>query len=121
MGKYVLAVDDQPSIRFLLYEILREIGYQAKCADNGKECLNIARSKEQPAVILLDHKMPQLTGLEVLSILKSDETTKDIPVIIITGVEDIENEAKIRGARMVLTKPFDIIKLKEILSEILGS
>jgi CheY-like chemotaxis protein len=118
MGKYILVVDDKPSIRLLMYELLRDAGYQVKCISSGKECLNIARSPDKPALIILDHKMPKLTGLEVLSILKSDQETKDIPVIMITGIEDIIDEAINWGASMVLLKPFDIKKLKKVLSDL---
>ncbi|HHT64001.1 MAG TPA: response regulator [Clostridia bacterium] len=120
MMKYVLVVDDQLSIRILLYEVLREAGYHAKCVSNGEECLKIARSFSKPSLILLDYKMPLLNGIEVLSMLKTDSATKDIPVVMITATEDIENEAKRKGASMVLYKPFDLNKLTELLNGTVG-
>lgn len=121
MVEYILVVDDQKLMRLLLQEILREAGYVAKCVKNGWECLKIARSSDKPALILLDHKMPQLTGLEALMMLKKDKITEEIPVIMITGTDDIANKAKSIGAHMVLPKPLDNNNLIKTVRQIMSN
>jgi len=121
MRGYILVVDDQPPIRFVFEEILRQAGYMTKSAANGLECLKIARSEDKPLLILLDYQMPSLTGIEVLSRLKREKTTQGIPVIMVTGTEDIEEIAKEKGADAVLAKPPDLEQLQQIVQKTQGS
>lgn len=120
MNGYILVVDDQPSVRFVIEEILRYAGYKIKSATNGWECLNITRAADKPSLIILDYKMPFMNGIEVLAILKKDKTTQHIPVIMFTATDDVEETAKISGAHEVLTKPMDISKLEQIVDKILN-
>jgi two-component system response regulator len=73
-----------------------------------------------PIIILLDLKMPKVNGIEVLKRIKSDESTKNIPVIIFTSSQ-VENDAKIcyhLGANSFVVKPFEYDKFEEIIKEI---
>ena len=121
VSEYVLIVDDQALIRYLLQEILRRSGYKTKSVGDGRECLTIVRSAAiKPSLILLDHNMPGMTGLEVLAALSKDKNTQQIPVVMISGEEDdIRQKAKRHGARAVLGKPLDVGVLLETLSEVL--
>jgi len=119
MAGYILVVDDQAPIRFVLEEILRQAGYMTKSAANGLDCLKIARSEEKPLLILLDYQMPSLTGIEVLAHLKREKTTQGIPVIMVTGTENIEETAKEQGADAVLAKPPDFDQLQQIVEKTL--
>jgi CheY-like chemotaxis protein len=107
---YILVVDDSWSIRRLFAEVLANAGYESRQVRCGDECLGYAFSEHKPTLILLDNNLPDISGLDVLQLLKKDEFAKDIPVIMISG-EEIEDQAKKRGAQGVLIKPFDIYEL----------
>ena len=126
IGFKILVVDDSLLNHAVLRRILTSeaaIGvenektpYTIETANNGLEGLEKARS-EKPDLILLDIIMPGMSGFEVLTQLKESQETKQIPVIIITGLEDAENEEKglMLGAVDYITKPFkDTIVLARI-------
>jgi len=117
---YILIVDDEPPIRSLLEEVLQEFGYTTKSVADGWECLRVAKSKNKPVMILLDHQMPGITGLDVLSLLKQNRATADIPIIMISSSNEIKGEAESQGACVVLEKPFDINMLIEHIKTILS-
>lgn len=120
MTKYILVVDDQPLIRGMIQEALLNFGYRAKSVANGRECLKIARSAAKPSLILLDYHMPQMTGFEVLSALRKDGSTCEIPVILISAEENLEEKAARYGFNAVLAKPLDVNALVVEIHKILG-
>ncbi|MEL7565145.1 MAG: response regulator [Dehalobacterium sp.] len=120
MAEYILIVDDQFPVRYMLQTVLWESGYRAQCATNGWECLKMARSVDKPALIVLDCQMPEMTGIEVISMLKKGSITREIPVIIISATEDLKEIAKSRGAHTVLTKPLDLKALLEAVQNVLA-
>jgi len=81
----ILAVDDTPEVLNLVSDILRP-HYRVKAATNGRRALQIAASRPQPDLILLDVMMPELDGHEVCRRLKADPATREIPVIFITAL-----------------------------------
>jgi CheY-like chemotaxis protein len=105
----ILIVDDDDSIRSLLQQELSEAGYLIDEATNGKEALERIRS-HRPDLIILDVMMPEMNGFDVAAILKNDPQTMDIPIIVLSIVQD-----KIRGYRIgidrYLTKPIDTAQL----------
>ena len=103
----VLVVDDENMNMFALTHILRP-EYTVYAAKNGQSAIRIAK-KQLPDVILLDILMPEMDGYEVLSLLKSDEETRKIPVIFVTGLINPEDEKKglEMGAADYINKPFD--------------
>jgi CheY-like chemotaxis protein len=119
MTDYILIVDDRLPIRFMLQQILWESGYRVQGAASGWECLKIARSEEKPALILLDHHLTGMTGFQVLLELKSDGATREIPVVLISGTENLEELAKSHGAYAVLTKPLDLEVLVKVIHRVL--
>lgn len=120
MEEYILIVEDQPAIRLFLQELFREAGYQVRAVADGGECLRLVRSEKPPALILLDHQMPSLSGLQVLATLKREKATQEIPVILLTGDGEIAEEAKKRGAQEVVVKPPDLDELLDLVSRTLG-
>ncbi|MEP4484198.1 MAG: response regulator [Halioglobus sp.] len=88
----LLVVDDEPANIQILSGILQE-HYILIAATNGKKALELAKA-QHPDLILLDMMMPEMDGVEVCKALKSDEQTKDIPVIFVTGATDVENEER---------------------------
>ena len=104
--KNILLVDDDPLVVRMYQNKLTKDGYAVKIASNGEEAL-IQVMKEKPDLILLDIMMPKMNGVETLKVLKVEEKTRDIPVIILTNLgdnpEDIES-AKRLGALDYLVK-----------------
>ena len=102
----VLVVDDSPENIDLLGNVLKR-DYEIKVALNGVKALKISGSENPPDIILLDIMMPGMDGYEVCSKLKSDAKTQDIPVIFVTSMSEVEDEAKGLkvGAIDYITKP----------------
>ena len=117
----LLLVDDEPLNLKLYDKMLKDFNFQIITAVNGKECLEKV-NEHFPDLILLDWNMPVMDGIEALEILKKDETTKDIPVLMITGVmtssEDLSFAMSI-GAIDFLKKPFDKLELNARVRNIL--
>lgn len=116
----ILLVDDEPNIVMLVGAYLRHKGYEIIEANNGQECIAKAES-ELPDIILLDNKMPVMDGLTALKNLKGLETTKDIPVIMVTAFASKENMDRARqdGVVAFVAKPFDYIVLLEKITQAL--
>jgi len=104
-GKVVLAIDDDPDVIYLLRENLAEAGYRVVGALNGAEGLQKAREL-RPFAITLDIMMPHKDGWEVLHELKADPLTKDIPIIVVSIVDNKDLGFRL-GAFDYLMKPFD--------------
>jgi len=105
----ILIVDDTPMNIQVLSKMLNST-YDVRIATRGDKALEIARSKIQPDLILLDIMMPDLDGYEVCRVLKSDPKTASIPVIFVTAKSDVEDETKgfSLGAVDYITKPFHL-------------
>jgi signal transduction histidine kinase/CheY-like chemotaxis protein/ligand-binding sensor domain-containing protein len=105
-SKSILIVEDEPSIRYLLKDILKDI-YNVYEAENGKKALDIVR-KIIPNLIISDIMMPDMSGLEVCNIIKNTPETCHIPFIILSARGTIEqkNEGYEAGADAYIPKPF---------------
>lgn len=101
----VLVVDDDPGILDLHSRLVQQIGCQALTARNGREALDVVEHAH-PDLILLDLSMPEMDGFAVLETLRSRETTRDIPVIVLTArlLSDAELQRCNRGVTTILGK-----------------
>ena len=119
--KTILIVEDDESAALLLTKILETLGYKTKFADGGVEALKQIQ-KIRPDLVLLDIMMPGMDGSEVLSKIKNNPETKDIPVIIVTALTDIKMVEKHFqwGASGYITKPIDPNRLKAKIDSILS-
>ena len=111
----VLVVDDDAAVRGLLVKTLEKEGYRVIPAGNGIEALALAR-KHRPQAITLDVLMPQMDGWGALKELKADAALRDIPVIMVTVLNE-RGMAIPLGAADFLTKPVDRQRLTAILRE----
>jgi DNA-binding response OmpR family regulator len=113
----ILIVDDEPFNVDYLEQELEDLNYHTVAATNGQEALEKVES-ESPDVVLLDIMMPILDGFTVLSRLKSNHHTRDIPIIIISAASDMTNIIRgiELGAEDFLPKPFDPILLRARVS-----
>lgn len=117
----VLVIDDQVVIRTLLHDTLTNKGFRVLLADTGHESLKLAKTQDID-IILLDWIMPEMDGIEVLTELKSDSNTRDIPVIMLTcrgNACDIEYAAG-KGAVDYIVKPFKPYEVIEMIQKHLG-
>jgi CheY-like chemotaxis protein/two-component sensor histidine kinase len=116
-GKTILVVDDEANVRlFIKHELLAQ-GHRVIEAAGGKEAVEMAR-KHHPDLITLDIMMPDLDGFDVTAVLKNDPTTKNIPILIITIVEDMEKAFRL-GANDYITKPISLDTLLQKVNRLL--
>jgi CheY-like chemotaxis protein len=112
----VLVIDDDPLVADLLRRTLVKDGYRVECAENGEKGLQLARQL-RPDAITLDVMMPGLDGWQVMTLLKSDPELADIPVILLSIVNDRKTGFAL-GATEYLTKPLDRERLTTVLRRI---
>ncbi|HYT93709.1 MAG TPA: response regulator, partial [Gemmataceae bacterium] len=109
----ILIVDDQTNIREMLCWYVGRFGHQAVSAENGRAALALLRS--QPFdLLLLDVLMPEMDGYTALEQIKADERLREIPVIMVSGLDEIDSVVRCieRGAEDYLYKPFDPVLLR---------
>ena len=113
MGSMVLIVDDEYIGRETLQSVLEGEGYELEMAENGLQAIEKAK-KLLPDVILLDVMMPGMTGFEVCQRIRSDPQIAEIPIIILTALDDRESllNALKAGADDFISKPFDRYELR---------
>ena len=117
--KNILVIDDDPSIRSLLRQELEARNYVVREAENGQEA--IAKVREQrPDLITLDIIMQGITGYDVAAILKSDPATLDIPIIMVSVLEDKEKGLHL-GIDSYVTKPLEMGVLMQEIEILLSS
>ena len=122
----ILVVDDDQDILDMLEEQLQHAGYEVIRALSGQEALNILYQTNHPEqkpvdMVLLDIMMPGLDGVEVLERIRSDASLSDIPVLMLTALESVDDKVRAfeAGANDYLTKPFDcrevLVRMKALL------
>lgn len=130
MGKKVLCVDDDPDIRLFVVTVLEENGYTPLTATNGKEGLEIIK-KERPDLVTLDVLMPRQSGIKMYRELKTDDSLKDISVIILSGIarrtflrsQEALTEfgsENVPEPEAYLEKPVEPEELAEIIKKVIG-
>ena len=107
IGKRVLVVDDDASIRELLSTVLEDDGYEVMPAANGEDALAVC-ARWRPDVIVLDLMMPVMDGWTFAKRLRERD---DIPIVVLSAANDLERHAKSVGAIEVIGKPFDLDQL----------
>ncbi len=119
-GKKVLIVDDEIHIVHVVAIKLRHNGYEVISAENGAEAFELA-CVEKPDIIITDFQMPIMSGLELIDKLRHNESTKDIPVVMLTArnfaIED-EQKEQLKISE-VLSKPFSPKELLRSIEDIL--
>src|SRR5687767_10425613 len=119
-GERILVVDDEPDIIALVAYHLARSGYRVSTAATGTEALQAARD-EQPALIVLDLMLPELSGFEVLERLRADKVLADTPVLMLTARREEPDRVQglSLGADDYLVKPFSpqelVLRVRNIL------
>ncbi len=113
----ILAVDDNPTNIKVIGSILRDAGYRIGFAMNGREALEVLMENPDYDLVLMDINMPEIDGFEALELMQQCEQCRQIPVIMLTAFNNVENVVKgfDLGAVDYITKPFHS---KELLSRV---
>jgi len=119
--KKILIADDSRTFRHVEEELLKRKGHKLLQAENGAQAVQLA-VRELPDLILLDLQMPVMDGAKALTLLKSNEKTRQIPVVMVTtlGAEAQRDQLLAAGAANVLVKPINGPDLLGAIREILG-
>lgn len=108
----VLVIDDEPTIRELLSLHLSNAGHQVRIAEDAVAGGHMVIA-ERPDLIILDVNMPYMSGYELVEALKRDESTKDVPVVLLTSSTDVAERSRQVGAAGYLNKPVLATQLVE--------
>jgi len=117
--KRILIVDDDPDIRQVLSDRMSSWGYAVETANDGREALD-ALARGEFDGMLLDMRMPEIDGTEVLHRTRKSHPTLPIVVVTATSVKESAAQAVARGACAYLIKPFDAIQLKQTTEQCFG-
>jgi len=113
MMKRILIVDDNVFMVEVMTYILNSKGYDVMALYTGNEVFNTIKI-EHPDLVILDLALPDLDGRDICKLLKLNTSTKNLPVILCSGADDLDDALKLPGAPDdVLHKPFDINSLVE--------
>jgi two-component system phosphate regulon response regulator PhoB len=120
MGEEILIVDDEPDVAGLLKHHLVRAGFSVKIANHGRAALRWIK-KETPRLVVLDLRLPKISGLDICRLIKSDSLTRRIPVIMLSGQTDEVIRVLVfeLGADDYVVKPFSprelVLRIKAIL------
>lgn len=112
----ILLVEDHLDTQLLMRQILKKDGARVHAVGTGHEAFEYLRNNPAPDLILLDLTLPEMTGEEFLSDLR--KTHPDLPVLIISGWDNLEERAAAMGANGSVRKPFSIAQLHQQLDKV---
>ena len=123
MAKKILIIEDDPFLSEIYVIKFEEAGFEVSLAEDGSIGLQKAKD-EQPDVLILDIVMPNLDGLGVLKLMKAEQETKDIPIIILSNLgekEDVEKGLELGASAYIIKAhytPAEVVaKVKSILNK----
>jgi CheY-like chemotaxis protein len=119
LTKRILVVDDEPTIRELVADALREAGYRIDTAGNGAQALQTMQSRV-PHAIVLDLMMPQLDASGFVELARLNPRFASIPILVVTAAYGAHDAAAQIGASACLTKPFELDALVNAISDLIG-
>ena len=120
MGKVILLVEDNEMNMTLIRDLLQISGYTTLEAEDGKKAIEIAR-KKTPDLIIMDIHLPIMNGLEATRIIKSDKTTRNIPIVALTASvmkNDIKNINE-AGCDDLIAKPIEANEFIKKITELM--
>jgi CheY-like chemotaxis protein len=115
---WILIVEDNVDVRWLLRQVLLLDGWSVETAGNGREAMEILET-ELPAIVLLDLAMPEMDGWMFLDRRSLVPALQGVPVLVMSGSHHRAADALERGANGFLPKPFTIEELREMIADLL--
>ena len=119
----ILIIDDEPFLIMVLKDQFKKMrGHEVIGANTGDEGIKLVM-KKMPDLIMLDMGLPDMDGLQIIKLLKANEKTKNIPVIMCTAkdsVSDVDESFRL-GAVGYIVKPFSLQRIRDKIDEILGT
>jgi len=122
MAKKILFIEDESALQKTFGEILQQEGYQVLSALDGEAGLEKAQT-EKPDLILLDLVLPKMHGFEVLKALKKDEATENIPIIVLTNLEtmdDVEKALELGATTYLVKTNYTLEEVVQKIKKTLG-
>ena len=116
----VLVVEDDPELRVIYEEILSEHGFVVHAARDGVDALEQLDGGTMPCAVLLDLRMPRMTGWELADRLHADQRWRNVPLIVCAAYYRIAEEAARLGARAWMQKPIDLTRLVGVVEDVCG-
>ena len=113
----VLIVEDELTIAELLADVLRDEGHEVSVAGNGRQALQIA-ARTRPTVVMTDFMMPVMDGPAFIQALSTDETLKDVPIIMMSSLPESTVAQRCAGYRVFLRKPFRIFDVVDLVTRL---
>ncbi len=121
MAKSVLIVEDNELNMKLFHDLLEAQGYEIYQTRDGNQALGLAR-EHRPDLILMDIQLPEVSGLDVIKLLKGEEALKDIPIIAVTAFAMKGDEEKILagGCEAYIAKPISVSHFLETVQKFIN-
>jgi CheY-like chemotaxis protein len=122
MAKRVLIAEDDQDVRFMLYRMFKDRGYEVSTAKDGRDAMRCLREEGLPDVLLADHNMPGKTGLEVIQEIRKRDPERNCKTILATASHmrtSDDTRAALDHADLMLAKPFDYDKLMQLIDRLL--
>jgi chemotaxis protein histidine kinase CheA/ActR/RegA family two-component response regulator len=118
-GKHILVVDDSPSVRRVVSNMLKQHGWEVQTARDGQEALEMI-GYETPAAVLLDIEMPRMDGYELISTIRAQSQYKTLPLVVLTSraASKHQQRAMSLGANNYVVKPYQDDELLNILNSL---
>ena len=111
---YVLVVDDDPAIRGLVADALRGEGYTVDLAAHGREALEAMRAR-RPSTVVLDLMIPVMDGFSFIEQCHKEQLCVDVPIVVISAVQDAMRRIKDVPVHACIAKPFDLDDLVRLV------
>ena len=120
MAWKILVADDEEAVRDLLMDTLDMFGYDVLLAEDGEGALRRFQ-QEKADLVLADINMPNMDGFELMRAIR--DVDPGIPIVLITGydISSRQGQAAVQNADGLITKPFNIMELKDLLDRLLGT
>lgn len=119
MDKHVLLIEDEPNIIEAIRFILSRDGWRVECHSDGQSAMEAVR-KKMPHVVILDVMLPNRSGYDILTDMRADGATKDLPVLMLTarGQTKDREMAERLGVSKFMTKPFSNAEVLQTMREL---
>jgi len=112
----VLVADDEPAVLDALSQVVEDLGHQVVRAHDGREALQLARA-QRPHLVVTDHMMPRLSGLDLVRQLREEDGLRDVPVLLLSAALPLGSASE---AKAFLPKPFELSEFEELVSTLLA-